>query len=456
MKRLQPTVSLGSLVIVIALGWPSSVAAQVPGPPPLPKQPDPVKEPAKDPVKDPVKDPAKDPAKDPTPTGPPKAVEQTKPTFSKAQIARVEAAQKEAAKLAKAGDWWSAAELLEQAFIVMPDPELAFKVGEAAQRAKDCPRAQIYYDSFLESAELAPAAMVQAAQKGVNELRTFDCPARTTSDDAALAETLSKRALSLTNEQDWLGAALGYARAYQLAPTRPLLAYEVGVASWKAHECGDAVSYFYHFVATADPRVHAKELKQSGKYIDDSEAGKCQPWTADTKAEQARGLYDQGQTREFAHDYLGAAGKYARAFELLPGNSALAFRAAENLWTAHHCAEAEVHYRAFVAQATGGGDSKDRAKSESILARIDTHGCPAALWNTSVNAAQPDTSGDSGPGPDTHDGVDGGPPPVGGGGGGSVACSVRGPDADRGGFGAGVTGLGLLLLSLVRRRRGST
>jgi hypothetical protein len=457
MKRFTPTSSLISFVSVGMLGmlgmlgmtWPATAAAQVPGPPPITKpKPDPP--PPKDP---PPKDPVQPPGPTQPPAGPPKP-SAPKETFSKAVIARVEAAKKEAPKLSKYGDALSAADLLEQAYLLIPEPELAFQIGQTAHRAKDCARAQAYYDRFLATAELADPAMVQLAQKHVNELRTFECPARTPEDDAALAETLSRRAVSLATEQDWLGAAIGYANAHALAPSRALLAYETGVASWKAHECGAAVSYFYHFVATADPRQHGKELKQSAKYINDSEAGKCQPQSSAAKADQARALYDQGQTREFAHDYLGAAGKYERAFELLPDNVVLAFRAAETLWIAQRCAEAQPHYRAFVAQATDPRFEEDRAKSENILARIDAHGCPAALSNTSTSGKPPvtsDGSQDPAPGDDG-----GGPPPIESGS--SVACSIGVDEPANRGFGGGfgATAFGLIVLGLLRRRRAST
>lgn len=447
MSAIDPIVSISSNGVsrrMIALAfvgasfvWPASAAAQVPGPPPLPPKEEPKPKPTPTPT-DPG--PTQQAEPEPQPKGPPPASE--KPAFSKEAVARVEAIQKEAEKYRRYGDHLTAADMLEQAYLLIPDPNLAYRIGDAAHKAKDCARALRYYETFLDGSEFADSTMIKAAQKGANELRTFDCPPRTPDDENALVTTLVADAQRLTKEKDVLGAAFNYARAYQAVPTRPVLAYEVGVAAWNAHLCGDAVSYFYHFIDVADPRANARELKQARKYIDDSEAGKCQPWTDAARSQHARELFDQGQTHEFGLDYLGAAGKYARAYEVLPANVVIAYQAAEMYWRANWCAQAEPLFRNFVANADDRF-AKERAESESILARIDAHGCPTALWNKDVSGVR---SGDG----SNDGGTQEGPPPVKPKGNSTVACTM----VDEPGRGWGATGLVIVMFGMMLGSRG--
>jgi MYXO-CTERM domain-containing protein len=455
MKRMRTTSRITALASATLLGslgslamWPSSVLAQVPGPPPSSKPPvEPEPKPAESKPAEAKPAEANPAESEPAPKGPPKA--DPRPSGPPQELLdRVASLRKQAASVEKHRDWLTVADLLEQAYFLLPDPELAYRIGEAAREAKDCARAGSYYREFLNASEFAEPAQVQNAQKRLNELDTFECPARTPEDDAAMAETLALHAKQLAAEKDFLGAALDYAHAAELDPKRPLLAYEVGVASWNAHACGDAVSWLYHFRELPEAKPHAKEIKQTGKYIDESEGGKCVEWTEKARSEHARMLYEQGQTLEFARDYTGAAGKYERAFEVLPSNVVLAFRAAEMSWSAQHCAEAEPYYRAFVAAATDARHDAARGKSQSILARIDAHGCPTAIWKTEGGA--PIDGGHDGTSSETGGG-DQGPPPIEGGGS-TVACSINGSgmSSESRGWPAA---LGLLLLALVRRRR---
>jgi uncharacterized membrane protein YgcG len=438
----------------LALAWglcPATAAAQVPGPPPIPKDKQPPPGGKQGPPPGGKQDtppksdqpPAPKPEPKPEPKGP-----------SKEAKARVAQADKEAKAMAKYGDWLGVADTLEQAYLVLADPVLAFRIGEAAQKAHDCARAQEYLERFLEVADLGqPESKIQSARKSLSELRDFECPRRSAEDEAAHAETFARQAKKLADEDDWLGAALSYAKAYELAPGRSELAFEVGEAAWKAHECHDAVSYFYHFRDVADPRKHRGQLRQAGKYIDDSEAGKCEPWKDELRGERARELYAQGQNLEFALDYLAAAGKYERAYELLPENTVLSFRVAEAYWTAHRCAAAEPHYRTFIAEATDSRFDSDRRKAENLVARIEAHGCPEALWKTSTVGAKSGKGGDGAA--SSGDGQGGGsagggegPPPIADNTS-TVACSVGEP----GGLGGLAAFFGLLVL--VGRRRSS-
>jgi MYXO-CTERM domain-containing protein len=445
MKRMRATsritalgVMLGSLALSM---WSSDALAQVPPPPPIPK---PVEPKPAEPEPKPAEPEPKPVEPEPKPAEPTSETPKAEPPSG--PLDRVAALRKQAATISRHGDWLTVANLLEQAYVLQPNPDLAYRIGEAARDAKDCARAGAYYREFLAAAANADPALVQNAQQRLNELDAFECPVRTPEDDAATAQTLALRAKQLADEKDFLGAAIDYARAAQLDPKRPLLAYEVGVASWNAYACSDAVSWLYHFRELPDAKPHAKELKQTGKYINDSEAGKCPQWTEQARSEHARMLYEQGQTLEFAYDHLGAAGKYERAFEVLPSNVVLAFRAAENLWSARHCAEAEPYYRAFVAAATDARHDDARGKSQAILARIDAHGCPLAMSKGEASEPVDDGSDAIGSG-----GADQGPPPIEGGGS-TVACSISesGETGETRGWPAA---LGLLLLALVRRRR---
>jgi tetratricopeptide (TPR) repeat protein len=346
MKRMRATspsaarfISFGSLAMVGMFAmWPSTVLAQVPAPktggPEAgdPKSGDPKSGDPKSGDPEAADPKAADPKPEERPSGPPKAGPLPSGP-SKEILDRVAALEKEATAISKHKDWLTVADLLEQAYFLVSDPDLAYRIGEAAREGKDCVRAGVYYREFLDAAEFAEPAQVQNAQKRLNQLDTFECPARTPEDDAAMAETLVRHAKQLADEKDFLGSAIEYARATELDPKRPLLAYEVGVASWNAHACSDAVSWFFHFRDLPEAKAHAKEIKQSSKYIDDSELGKCAQWTEQARSDHALLLYEQGQNLEFARDYLGAAGKYERAYEILPSNIVLAFRAAEMSWS---------------------------------------------------------------------------------------------------------------------------
>ena len=341
--------------------------------------------------------------------------------------ARVKALQRSAASAGQRGDWFSAAELLEEAYVLMPNNQLlAFEIGDAAVKAHDCPRAQTYYDRFLKYGDgNANPDQYLAAKKAIGELKTFDCPVRTASDEALVAQTLALRAESLGGEDDWGGAALQYALAYQRAPKQHIYAFQVALASWKARECRDAVDYFEHFRAVGDPKVNRKQMREANQYVVDAEEGDCQPLDSTTKDALARKLYAQGQSLEVELDFLTAAGKYERAYVLLPNNHAFAFRMAESYWAAQYCEQAEPHYRAFVANVTDPRYADDLGKAKQILGRIETHGCPNALWNTTVSAAATPSAGASdSPASSGSGGGGGGDVPTTSSGGGAAHCSV--------------------------------
>jgi MYXO-CTERM domain-containing protein len=361
-----------------------------------------------------------------------------------------------AATVSKRGDWLTAADALEEAYRLAPDnPLYAFKVGDAATRAKDCARAQVYFERFLAQADPNEYPdKIQAAKKALGEFKTFDCPERSAEDEAALAKTLAEQGLSLGAEGDWGGAAFAYYEAYQHDPNEPLYAFEIGVSSWRANECSDAVDYLYHFLKKADPRRHGKQIREANKYVERAEAGECLPLSKGQRDSRARELYTQGQNRELALDYLGAVGKYERAYMLLPENHAFSFRTAEAYWGGQRCNEAEPHYRDFLSKADPARFGDDITRAQQVLGRIAAHGCPNALWNTGGAG----TAGASGSSVSSTggDGSDGGsePPPSGGSGrtsksGGSVYCSVTEDSAP-----TGALGLGLLVLAALRRRRG--
>jgi MYXO-CTERM domain-containing protein len=362
--------------------------------------------------------------------------------------ARVRTLETSAAAMGGRGDWLSAANAYEEAYVLTPGNQLlAFKIGNAAVKAKDCTRAQTYFARFVQFGDGdANPNEYQAAKKAMGELKTFACPARTPEDEAALAQTLSLKAQSLGAEGDWGGAALEYARAYQVAPQQHVLAHQVGVASWNAHACGDALGYFEHFNAVGDAKANRKQLREATKYIADAEAGVCKPEEAAQKDALARDLYSQAQSLELALDFVTAAGKYERAYELLPNNHAFAFRIAESFWGGQHCEDAEPHYRAFASFATDPRYAEDLTRTRSILARIDAHGCPNALWNagaagTATTATTSDTAAPASGGGDEA------PPATAEGGGGAANCSIT----DEGSNGGWLFGL-LILGAMLRRR----
>ncbi len=357
---------------------------------------------------------------------------------------RIAMLQREAKAMSKYGDWLSATQTYEEALTFAPeDPSLRFSAGHAAMKAKDCTRARSHFDRYLQSPEASEDPQRPSAEKALGEMRTFDCPTRTAEDEAAVAQTLQRRATGFREERDFGGAALMFALAYQRAPDDPLLAYETGVSSWKAHECGDAVSYFYHFLTVADSRAHRRQVGQSRRYIEQSETGECQPLPRDEREQQARALYTQAQELAQVLDHDGAVGKYERAYALMPDNHAFDLRIAETHWAAGHCEQAVEHYRGFLSKAAGPRYETDIAESQAMLSEIEASGCGASGGGTAsgTGSASGATTPGAGGGPDE------GPPPVAASGAGSARCSVG-----AGGSG-GALPLGLLLLVLGARRR---
>ncbi len=364
--------------------------------------------------------------------------------------ARIAKLQKLAKEAGDRGDWKSAADAFEEAYILAPDNlGMAYKTGDAAAKSKDCERARLYLERFTQSADptmFAPELAI--GNKTLGELKTFECPPRTPQDEAAYAKTLALEAEVLGKEGDWGGAATNYAIAYQLDPATHVYAFQVAVASWNSRECNDAATYFAHFASVADPKVNRAQIKETKKYQEEQGASMCPVWAVGEKETLARDLYAQGQARDAELDFKGAIGKYERAYYLLPTNHALAFRIGESAWKAQLCERAGQSYTTYVSSvdANDARFANDVKTAKANLAKIDSLGCPNALWGAAP-AATTTTTG-TGNGGGAGDEI---PPESGGDGGGSVACTVAQPSAP-----AGVIGLGLLaVLGLVRRRRDS-
>ena len=115
MKRMRAILFAASAMAM----WPSTVLAQVPAP--------------KQPVDPTPADPKPaDPKPAERPSGPPQA-EQGPTGPSQEVLDRVAALDKEATAIAKHRDWLTVANLLEQAYFLLPDPDLAYRIGEAAR-----------------------------------------------------------------------------------------------------------------------------------------------------------------------------------------------------------------------------------------------------------------------------------------------------------------------------------
>jgi tetratricopeptide (TPR) repeat protein len=82
---------------------------------------------------------------------------QISPVATKSEEERTEEAKelfKMAEELAATEDWAGALPLYEQAYQLMPGKHgLALKVGDAAMKVGDCPKAVQYYDHFAKYAE---------------------------------------------------------------------------------------------------------------------------------------------------------------------------------------------------------------------------------------------------------------------------------------------------------------
>ena len=358
--------------------------------------------------------------------------------------ARVKELQRMAIEAGERGDWLTAADAFEEAYVFTPDNlVLAYKAGEASNLAHDCARAAIYYERFVEYGDQSLfGAEIVMAKEALGELKTFECAPRTSDDEAARAATLALRAEALGEEDDWGGAAARYAEAYQLAPEEHSYAYYVAVASWNGRECEDATTYFNHFKSVADPSAHRRLLKETANYIEMASASMCPVWAEGEKDAHARELYKQAQALEAELDFLAAIDKYERAYYQLPNSHALAFRIGESAWRAQLCEKAAENYRTFV-QKIDTSDSmyaSDLSRANELLARVDGLGCPNALYSSS---APPPDEGKKRRGGKAGGAGDEKPPSS------KMSCSVHDDSPPS------PAALGLLMLALVgiRRRR---
>jgi MYXO-CTERM domain-containing protein len=365
--------------------------------------------------------------------------------------ARIATLQRIAKETGDRGDWKSAADAFEEAYVLAPENlALAYKTGDAAAKAKDCERARVYLERFTQQADptmFAPELAI--GNKTLGELKTFECPPRTPDDEAAYAKTLQLEAERLGKEGDWGGAATSYAIAYQLDPKTHAYAFFVAVASWNSRECNDAATYFAHFASVADPKVNRAQLKETKKYQEEAGASMCPVWEVGGKETLARDLYAQGQARDLELDFKGAIGKYERAYYLLPTNHALAFRIGESAWKAQMCERAGQSYTTYVSSVDNNDArfANDVKIAKANLAKIQASGCPGALWGAATPAATgggtTTTTGGGGAG-GAGDEI---PPESGGDGGGSIACSVTESTP------SGALAFGLLCLAALLRRR---
>jgi tetratricopeptide (TPR) repeat protein len=363
--------------------------------------------------------------------------------------ARIATLQRIAKETGDRGDWKSAADAFEEAYVLAPENlALAYKTGDAAAKAKDCERARVYLERFTQQADptmFAPELAI--GNKTLGELKTFECPPRTPDDEAAYAKTLQLEAERLGKEGDWGGAATSYAIAYQLDAKTHAYAFFVAVASWNSRECNDAATYFAHFASVADPKVNRAQLKETKKYQEEAGASMCPVWAVGEKETLARDLYAQGQARDAELDFKGAIGKYERAYYLLPTNHALAFRIGESAWKAQMCERAGQSYTTYVSSVDNNDArfANDVKVAKANLAKIQASGCPGALWGAAPVATTTTTTPTGGGAGGAGDEI---PPESGGGGGGSVACSVTDTTPT-----GGALGFGLLCLAAVLRRR---
>ena len=89
--------------------------------------------------------------------------------------ARVLAFEQEAETVAGHGDWLTAADLLEQAYLLRDArDDLAYEIAEAAWKAKDCRRAAAYYRHFLDGSSTADRTLHARAR--LDEFERGKCP----------------------------------------------------------------------------------------------------------------------------------------------------------------------------------------------------------------------------------------------------------------------------------------
>jgi tetratricopeptide (TPR) repeat protein len=349
----------------------------------------------------------------PPPSGPAPNTNRPPPS-DQHKWARIEVLEGEAARAAGRGDHLTAADRFEEAYYLDSGRHiLAFRIGQAAWKAKDCKRATEYLDHFSKVGTTEHARELNQTTDILRELRTFECPARTPEDEAAVAATLTEEATALGAEEDWGGAAAKYAAAYQRLPDDHSFAYHVAVASWNSHECGDAETYLRHFVQVGDPKRHRKELKDARRKIEQLEAGQCPAFGPGEKDRYARFLFMQAQDCEKALDYRDAVGKYERAYFLLPDNHAFAWRIADAAWRGFDCETAGNYARKFISVGTDPRYAADVAQAQRIVGKVDQHGCPNALWAADPGGAPAGapSAGESGPPPSGEQG-------------GAASCSV--------------------------------
>ena len=300
-----------------------------------------------------------------------------------------------------------------------------------------------YGDQTLFAPEIATST------KTLGELKTFECPQRTPDDSVALAKTLVVTAEGLGAEDDWGGAAALYAQAYQLDPNNHGLAFDVAVASWNSRECADALPYFDHFMAVADPREYRSKLREAKRYKEEASMSMCPTWAPGEKETHARDLYAQAQSLDLALDFKAAIDKYERAYYVLPDNHALTYRIADSAWKAQLCDKASENYRIFVSKVDPADPryTTDLPIANGIIARVDASGCPNALWSGggggAAGAAPVAAAGGAGGAGDENPPASAKAKASGG-----MACAI-GDEAPAGGLGFSI----LLLAGLLGQRR---
>src|SRR5690606_14396055 len=88
-----------------------------------------------------------------------------------------------------------------------------------------------------------------------------------TGPEQASPEDLKIEARGLAARGDLKAAITVYERAYQLAPGDHILAYEIGAAAWRLHDCGKSTEYLTHFLKYADSSTFPNKVSKAAMLL---------------------------------------------------------------------------------------------------------------------------------------------------------------------------------------------
>lgn len=271
-----------------------------------------------------------------------------------------------------AGDFMTAAEYFEQAYLLSPESAaLALEVAEAALHAGACDRSQAY-------AAHASARDDRTENDAGAALRLADHDCQ----DAA-APVVAARVRFLGAEAERIAAAnlFGASRLYldaaRLQPNDVALATRALRTLVQAGDCTTAALQLQRFMSD---RADGRSMREIAKVVT-----QCVETPVSTREQAALGLHREGVDSLTRFDYGTAERLLAWSNDLTPGRPEIRVAWARAAWMLGDCATAS---RALTGREQGvaADDPALAAWAADAKGRIAKLGCPHARWPTSGGA----------------------------------------------------------------------